>query len=141
MYLEGKLWELFALQLAQLAESELSSVRYSLKLQSINRIDQAKDILMSRVENPPSILELAQQVGVSDFTLCRGFQEIFGTMVISYLTQKRLEQAELLLREKKLSVAEVANLVGYTHLGYFAKVFKRQFGITPSECLAEEVFK
>jgi AraC-like DNA-binding protein len=47
-----------------------------------------------------------------------------------------MEQAELLLREKKLSVAEVSNLVGYSHLGYFAKVFKRQFGITPSECLA-----
>jgi AraC-like DNA-binding protein len=40
-----------------------------------------------------------------------------------------------LLREQKLSVAEVANLVGYSHLGYFAKVFKRQFGITPSECM------
>jgi AraC-like DNA-binding protein len=136
MYLEGKVWELFALQLAQLAESELSPVKSSLKPQSIDRIYQAKDILLQKLENPPSISELTQQVGICELTLRRGFRELFQTTIIQYLTQKRMEQAELLLREKKLSVAEVSNLVGYSHLGYFAKVFKRQFGITPSECLA-----
>ena len=136
MYLEGKVWELFALQLAQLAESELSPVKSSLKPQSIDRIYHARNILLQRLENPPSIAELTQQVGISELTLRRGFRELFQTTIIQYLTQKRMEQAELLLREKKLSVAEVSNLVGYSHLGYFAKVFKRQFGITPSECLA-----
>ena len=45
IYLEGKMWELFALQLAQLSESELSPVKSSLKPQTINRIYQAKNIL------------------------------------------------------------------------------------------------
>lgn len=136
MYLEAKVQELLALQLYQLSESNPDAANTTLKNQNIDRIYQARDILLNRLENPPSIAELTQQVGISDFTLRRGFQEIFGTTVIGYLTQKRLEQAELLLRGNRLSVAEVANSVGYTHLGYFAKVFKRQFGITPSECLA-----
>ena len=113
----------------------------TLKPQSIDRIYQARDILENRFENPPSTVELARQIGVSDRTLRNGFQELFGTTVIGYLTSLRLQQAEQLLREKQLSVAEVANLVGYSHLGYFAKVFKRQFGVTPSECLAGKLGK
>jgi AraC family transcriptional activator of pyochelin receptor len=135
MYLEAKVLELLALQLSQLTESKPDKVRSTLKPQSIERIYQAKDILATRLENPPSISELTKQIGISDRTLSSGFQELFGTTVISYSTQLRLQQAELLLRERQLSVTEVANLVGYSHLGYFAKVFKRQFGITPSECL------
>ena len=136
MYLEGKVLELVAMQLTQLTESESSAVKSTLKPQSIDRIYQARDILATNLENPPSISELTKQVGISELTLRRGFRELFQTTIIQYLTQKRMEQAELLLRSKKLSVAEVSNLVGYSHLGYFSKVFKRQFGITPSQCLA-----
>lgn len=47
-----------------------------------------------------------------------------------------LEQAEKLLRQGNRTVVEVAMQVGYGHLGHFATAFKRQFGITPSQCLA-----
>ena len=92
--------------------------------------------MLSRSENPPSALELAQLVGVSDRTLRYGFRELFGTTVFGYLTSKRMEQAQQLLRSGKLTVAEVANLVGYAHQGHFAVAFKRKFGITPTECLS-----
>ncbi|MEO1005922.1 MAG: AraC family transcriptional regulator, partial [Cyanobacteria bacterium J06638_38] len=136
MYLEGKAWELFALQLAQLSESELSPVKSSLKPQTIDRIYQARDILATRLENPSSILELAQQVGLGESTLRGGFRKLFNTTVISYLTALRMEQAELLLRERKLAIGEVANSVGYSNLSHFSAAFKRHFGITPSQCVA-----
>lgn len=55
---------------------------------------------------------------------------------MGYLIQQRLDRAEMLLRESKYSVAEVATMVGYGHLGNFAKAFKQRFGITPRQCLA-----
>ncbi|WP_289500410.1 helix-turn-helix transcriptional regulator [Gloeocapsopsis sp. IPPAS B-1203] len=61
---------------------------------------------------------------------------MFQTTVVGYLTQQRLEQAERLLRQGDCTVAEVATLVGYGHLGHFATAFKRRFGMTPSQCLA-----
>ena len=136
MYLEGKTLELLAMQLAQLAESELHKAKSALKPKNIDPIYEAKNILEVRLENPPSILELAKQVGVSDRTLRSGFRKLFGTTVVGYLNQLRIQQAEALLRTGTLSVAEVANSVGYSHLGHFAAAFKRQFGITPRECLA-----
>jgi AraC-like DNA-binding protein len=143
LYLQAKVLELLAMQLDPImAQFGASPTKLRLKPQTIDRIYQARDILTTRLDNSPSILELAQQVGICDRTLRNGFRELFGTTVIQYITQLRLEQAERLLRERKLSVAEVANLVGYSHLGYFAKVFKRQFGITPSECLSgKKIFK
>jgi AraC-like DNA-binding protein len=137
MYLQGKVIELIALQLAPILSdrSELLPPSPRLKPTTATRIHHAREILHFRLENPPSLVELAQVVGVSDRTLRYGFKALFGRSVFNYLTQKRLERAEQLLRNGGVTVAEVANLLGYSHLGHFAAAFKRQFGITPSECL------
>jgi AraC-like DNA-binding protein len=140
LYLQAKVFELLALQLDFISpEQQVPTLSTGLKSDTIARIHQAKEILTQRLENPPSLLELAQQVGVSDRTLRRGFQELFGTTVIGYLTQQRMQQAEHLLRAGNCTVAEVANRVGYAHLGHFAAAFKRQFGITPKQCLAGQL--
>ncbi|MEH2182422.1 helix-turn-helix transcriptional regulator [Nostoc sp.] len=143
MFLQAKVHELIMLQLTPILTDRGELQRSpQLKPSTIARIFHARDILHFCLENPPSILELAQIVGVSDAcgglrlrTLQRGFHKCFGTSVFNYITDKRMEKAERWLREKNRSVAEVANLVGYSHLGQFAAVFKRKFGITPSECL------
>jgi AraC-like DNA-binding protein len=136
MYLEAKVLELLAMQLTQLTEMRSDAAKLSLRPKSIDRIYQARDILVTRLENPPSISELTQQVGLGDRTLRRGFRELFGTTIVGYLTLLRMEKAELLLRERKLSISEVANLVGYSNLSHFSTAFKSQFGITPSQCMA-----
>lgn len=137
MYLQAKVFELLAMYL-DLISADREQIHNSTKLRpdTIARIHHAKEILTIQFENPPSLLELAQQVGVSNRTLQRGFQAIFKTTVVGYLTQLRLEKAQRLLRQGNCKVADVANLVGYGHLGNFAAAFKRQFGITPSQCLA-----
>lgn len=135
IFLQGKVMELMALQLASILVDQGVQERPKLKAGTIAKIHYAKDILLMHLENPPSMLELAQRVGVSDRTLRRGFQELFGTTVIGYLTDNRLERAEQLLRAGNTTVAQVAEQLDYAHLGHFAAAFKRKFGITPGECL------
>ncbi|BDA71234.1 transcriptional regulator [Calothrix sp. PCC 7716] len=137
IYLQGKVVELMALQLALiLAEQERRQPSPRLRAETIDCIYRAREILLSHLENPPSLLDLALQVGVSDRTLRRGFQELFNTTVFGYLTSQRMEKAQCLLRNSKLTVTEVAMMVGYSNTSHFAAAFKRQFGITPKECLA-----
>ncbi|BAY34367.1 transcriptional regulator [Nostoc carneum NIES-2107] len=137
LYLQAKVFELLALYLDLIADNQ-EPVRNlpRLKPDTIARIHQAKEILTAQIEHPPSLSALAQLVGVSDRTLQRGFQILFQTTVVGYLTQLRLDKAEKLLRQGERTVAEVANLVGYGHLGHFSAAFKQRFGITPSQCLA-----
>ena len=142
IYLQGKVLELLALQLEAIPTKGDRAKLSKLKPETVNRIYYAQEILDRTYHNPPSIIELAQTVGISDKpngmaslrTLQRGFRQLFNTTVIGYITYLRIQQAEQLLRSGDRSVADVANLVGYSHLGHFAAAFKRQVGITPSEC-------
>lgn len=137
IYLQSKAFELLALLLEEvLTDQGQRNAAFGSEPNPKDYLEEARNLLCSQLENPPSIVELARRVGVCDRTLRRGFRRAFGTTVIGYLMQQRLIRAEQLLREKRHTVAEVANKVGYAHLGHFAAAFKRQFGITPSECLA-----
>ncbi|NJL37489.1 MAG: helix-turn-helix transcriptional regulator [Leptolyngbyaceae cyanobacterium SM1_4_3] len=137
LYLQAKVMELLVIYLDLIAEDRTQTRIFpGLKPETIARLHHAKEILDTRLENPPSILELAQQAGLSDRTLQRGFRAVFQTTVMGYLKQQRLKQAERLLRQGNHTVAEVANLVGYGHLGHFATAFKQRFGIAPRQCLA-----
>ena len=137
MYLQGKVFELLALHLDLIsADSHSRQSLPKLKPKTITSLHHAKDILTKQFEHPPSLPQLAQQVGVSQRSLQRGFPALFKTTVVGYLKQQRLDRAEILLRENKHSVAEVAILVGYGNIGHFLVAFKGRFGITPSQCLA-----
>jgi AraC family transcriptional activator of pyochelin receptor len=131
VYLEGKALELIALQSAQFLRSVQASPHHPLKRSDVDRIHQARAIVSQRLENPPSLLELARAVGLNDCTLKRGFRQVFGTTVFGYIRQQRLMKARQLLQDTEMSVAEVTCLVGYTHPGHFAAAFKREFGVSP----------
>ncbi|HIK06880.1 MAG TPA: helix-turn-helix transcriptional regulator [Trichormus sp. M33_DOE_039] len=136
IYLESKVMELIALRLQQDKIEEISSNHQkTLKRHIIERIYHAKNILERHLDNPPSLSELAAKVGISEYQLKVGFQKVFGVSTFQYLHQYRMEQARLLLYERGMSIAEVANAVGYSHLGRFSVNFKRKFGISPSDCL------
>jgi AraC-like DNA-binding protein len=135
IYLQGKVFELLALQIKSLQGEQTSLFPYYLKRSTVERIYRARELLLTDLEHSPSILELARQVGVSDRTLRRGFRQIFGTTVIGYLMNQRLEQAEQMLRDRHLAVAEVACRVGYSNASRFAAAFKQKYGISPSDCL------
>ncbi|MBE9117710.1 helix-turn-helix transcriptional regulator [Lusitaniella coriacea LEGE 07157] len=133
MYLESKSIEVLALWLEQTiaANSPPKPSPRQRPSDEIDRLYQAKKILTQQVDNPPSLMALARQVGLNDCTLKRGFREVFGTTVFGYLHQYRLEQARSLLLENRLSVTAIAHRVGYTNLCAFSTAFRKKFGISP----------
>ncbi|MBW4552774.1 MAG: AraC family transcriptional regulator [Aphanocapsa sp. GSE-SYN-MK-11-07L] len=134
-FLQAKSHELMALMLAPIiADQGKPNSPTGMKPLTIAQIYAARDRLELQLENPPSTLELAQQVGLSDRTLQKGFRALFGTTPFDYLTEQRMSWAAEQLRETNRTVAEIANLVGYANPAKFAAAFKRKFGITPSEC-------
>lgn len=138
MYLQAKVWDLLLMYLELLtSDQERTAIR--LRPDTVARLQYAKEILTQQLEHPPMLLDLARQVGVSERTLRRGFQELFGMSPLRYLTQLRMQQARYLLQQGTLSVAEVARTVGYGSLGHFAAAFKREFGITPSGCMGRKM--
>ena len=78
---------------------------------------------------------LAKRVGTNEYTLKKGFKELFGVSVFQYWKGLRLETAKTALLEEGLSVQEVSRKIGYKNPQHFTTAFKKQFGLTPSALL------
>jgi AraC-like DNA-binding protein len=131
IFLESKVLELMALLLDQ--ELELHEGKQSfanLKLDDIERVHHAREILSQQLQHPPSLAQLARQVGLNECTLKRGFRQVFGTTAFGYLHHYRLEYARQLLITGEMTVAQVAQSIGFAR-NYFTKAFCQKFGCTP----------
>ena len=142
IYLEAKCLELIVFKLEQLVENSTHrQLIVALKPDDIDRIYHARDILIGNLDNPPSLLALARQVGLNDCALKKGFRQIFGTTAFGYLHDRRMEQAKMLLLERQLSVNQVAQLVGYASRNAFVTAFRKRFGVSPSKIVTKIPFR
>ncbi|UKO96901.1 helix-turn-helix transcriptional regulator [Nostoc sp. UHCC 0870] len=131
MYLEGKALEILTLQFTNWKETSHHSVSLKLRKDDIERLYAAQEILIRTMNNPPSLLGLARQVGINERKLKQGFRQVFGTTVFGYLQDYRLQQAQKLLKKRGMSIASVATAIGYTNPEAFSVAFRRKFAVSP----------
>lgn len=93
----------------------------------------AKAILDQNLETPPSLTDLARQIGVNTFKLKKNFKALFGVPVFKYLQETRLNTAYDLLKNQDATVQEAAWQVGYDSLSSFSNAFSQKFGYRPSQ--------
>lgn len=78
--------------------------------------------------------DVAREVFMSPNYFSSYFKMKTGEKFIDYLSALRMEAAaSILIKDETLSVLDVCNMVGYSHLGYFYKKFKNHYGLTPME--------
>ncbi|CCH01046.1 histidine kinase [Fibrella aestuarina BUZ 2] len=80
-----------------------------------------------------NVTRLVSEIGMSRPVLFRKVKMLTGLSVIDLLRTTRLKKAELLLKQRKASVSEVAFAVGFSDPKYFSRAFRAQFGMTPTE--------
>ena len=80
-----------------------------------------------------SVEMLTQEVGISRAQLHRKMKELTGLSTSEFIRNIRLEQAARLLREQKINVTQVAYTVGFSNLAHFSTIFRKHFGVSPSE--------
>lgn len=107
---------------------------HSIQLDSLanSQIFAADNYLKETFISPPSVLELANIVGLNHMTLKRGFHLSFNTTVYGRLRTIRMIEAKRLLANGK-TVTEAALGVGYSNPSKFAAAFKRELGLNPSK--------
>ncbi|MCM1975089.1 AraC family transcriptional regulator [Streptomyces sp. G1] len=80
-----------------------------------------------------TVASLAAQAGVSRALFARRFTELMGRPPLAYLTECRMDEAEALLADTDLSIAQIAKSVGYADAFGFSAAFKRHKGQSPSK--------
>lgn len=92
----------------------------------------ARDLMDRCYAEPHDLESLARVACVSKFHFARCFTQIHGLAPLEYLTRRRIERAQDLLRAANLTVTEVCMMVGYSSLGSFSSSFRRLVGESPS---------
>ena len=96
------------------------------------KLIEAKELLASKLDNPPTIVELSKLVGINEYKLKKGFKELFGTTIFGFIHDSRMSLAKRLLLGTDKSAAEIAYEAGYNSPQYFSNAFKKKFGVTPN---------
>ena len=97
---------------------------------------KANQLLISDLSNPPSIPELAKTLGINRQKLKVNYKQFHGMTIMRHLRQFRMQKAYELLVTGNYSVAQVAELTGYTSRSHFAKRFRENFNQNPREVMS-----
>ncbi|HEY9290761.1 MAG TPA: AraC family transcriptional regulator [Microlunatus sp.] len=100
--------------------------------QLLPHLRRARDLIDRDYIRGPGLDELAAVAGLSKYHFLRCFSATYGQTPALYLTHRRIERAQDLLRATNLTVTEVCGLVGYGSLGSFSSKFAALVGISPS---------
>ena len=101
-------------------------------------LKNAMDLIEKNITNPNfSVEELSSNLNLSRVSLYKKLLTLTGKTPVDCIRTIRLKRAVQLLEKSKLSIANVAYEVGFNNAAYFAKVFKEEFGMLPSEYIVK----
>ncbi|HTN36333.1 MAG TPA: AraC family transcriptional regulator [Arachidicoccus sp.] len=138
IFINSKIHEILLYSMDCLIEEknrEVFTCRFLADDAGLDKIQQAKDILLQNLDSPITIKELSKRVAINECYLKKGFKEVFGTTIFDFYQQQRMDHAKYLLYQKGLSVTDVAAILGYSTISHFSAAFKKQTGIKPCELL------
>jgi len=135
LYLKGKIYELLSLHFQKDPDSSREYCPFLVDEEHVLKIRKAKDIIIARMTEPPSLQELANEVGLNLKKLKVGFKQIYGDTVYSFLFDYKMDHARKLLESNQYNVNEIGEKVGYSTASHFITAFKKKFGTTPKRYL------
>ncbi|MBQ0769044.1 MAG: helix-turn-helix transcriptional regulator [Bizionia sp.] len=135
IYFKGKTLELLSLYFNRSEEADIEQCPFLVDETNVIKIRKAKDIIIARMAEPPSLQELSDEIGLSLKKLKEGFKQIYGDPVFSFLLDYKMEVARKLLEAGDHNVNEVGLKVGYSTSSHFIAAFKKKYGTTPKKYL------
>ena len=133
IYIKGKIYELLSYYFSTTNENEIESCPYIANEETLSKIKHAKQLIIKDIANPPSLNDLAKEVGLNVKKLKTDFKEFYGVPVFTFLLNYKMELAKKLLLEQKLNVNEIASNLSYSTSSHFIAAFKKKYGITPKQ--------
>ncbi len=93
----------------------------------------AYDYIKEHYNTNIALEDLAKHLHISTYYICKVLKKEFGKSFIELINEHRINKAKKLLMDPRCSVKEAAFYVGYNSQHYFAKIFKKYLGVTPTE--------
>ena len=133
IYFKAKAYEVLSLYFNRSEDADIDQCPFLVDESNVLKIRKAKDIVISRMAEPPGLQELADEIGLTLKKLKEGFKQIYGDSVFSFLLDYKMEFARKLLESGAHNVNEVGLKVGYSTSSHFIAAFKKKYGTTPKK--------
>jgi AraC-like DNA-binding protein len=131
IYIETKTRELLLHQIEAL--HDYKKLDYQISNDDLTKLEKAKQIIDNDFKNAPKLNDLSRMISLNEFKLKKGFKEHFGYTVKNYIIKLRMEFAKSLLKDKNITISEVATKCGYKDLSNFSKAFKAFYTFSPQQ--------
>ena len=139
LYVKGKVYELISLYFNKAQDADLEQCPFLADEDNVRRIKMAKEIIIARMSEPPTLSELSEEIGLSLKKLKEGFKQIYGDSVFGFLFDYKMDYARKMLETGTHNVNEVGLKVGYSTASHFIASFKKKYGTTPKKYLSSTV--
>ena len=131
LFLKAKVYELFSHLYNRNRDLNIEQCPFLTNEENFKKIKKAKDIIIENMTNPPSLVELSEEIDLSLKKLKEGFKKIYGKPVYQFLIEYKMELAKKLLSDNNYNVNEVSLKLGYSTASHFITAFKNKYGLTP----------
>jgi AraC-like DNA-binding protein len=133
LFLKAKIYELFSHLYNRNRDLNVEQCPFLTNEENFKKIKKAKDIIIENMTNPPSLIELSEEINLSLKKLKEGFKKIYGKPVYQFLIEYKMELAKKLLSVNDYNVNEVSIKLGYSTASHFITAFKNKYGLTPKK--------
>jgi two-component system response regulator YesN len=96
-------------------------------------LDKAVEYINTHYDEGITLDDVAYEAGFSTYYFGKIFKKTYKASFAEYLANVRVEKAKQLLEDPQLSIKDITYRIGYMDPNYFARIFKKSEGITPSE--------
>ena len=135
LYLKAKIYELLSIYFQPTDNAQ--GCPFLEQEENVEKIRKAKSIIIERMAEPPTLQELADEIGLPIHHLKDGFKQIYGDTVFNFLWEYKMEYARRKLMTKKYNVSEVGYEIGYSTPSHFIAAFKKKFLVTPKKFMGK----
>ena len=134
MQIEARVYEILSIHILQ-HEKEINNKMPNTKLLR-RELKGIRNLAKAIVENPSTAYSLdilAEKSGLSQAKLQEGFKLLYARTVTEYIRHIRLEAARDYIRTTDMNISQIVYTIGFSSRSYFSKIFKRKYGISPSD--------
>jgi len=133
-FMEAKAFQILTSQLIQFEDDMLEGGKREIFRHSeVKSLEEAVRIIALELEHLEPVHSLANRVGLNQNKLQDGFHKMYALSVNAYIRKERLKLAVSLLKNTNISMMEIMERLGLKSQSYFSKIFKDNFGHSPSK--------
>lgn len=133
LLLESKILEFIHYWTEFLCNEEIEKYFEGLSDYQKNCVKTTLEIINNDISLTHTIKDLSRKVGTNDCDLKKSFRTVTGLPIRKYLITKRLEKARKMVKNTDLPLYEICQDIGYSNRHHFAVLYKKFFGLHPSE--------